>query len=324
MVSTVRPFLVFCLLIPSLSLAQEFGPIPTRNHRATSLAFLRFEPQPTLTPAGQRRWQISIASGNVSRINTSGIKVAEEDYEVERLALHYSQGIRPGLDWSVEIPFLSRGGGFQDSIIEWWHRSVLHWMDAYRDSVPRNRHVLRLPGKSFNDSVSGLGDISLMIRKAMLPNLSLTVGLKAPTGAPSKLLGSGGFDAGIYVQWQGMLARNLHFHVQAGAVLQGPAPKLTVERPWVHQEGVGLVWSPNSRDGWIAQWQGEASALRTGISDSDATHRLITIGYERKLSERQRLDLYFGEDRDLFNGSFPVGASFGPDFTMGIRLNGRF
>jgi hypothetical protein len=92
----------------------------------------------------------------------------------------------------------------------------------------------------------------------------------------------------------------------------------------VHQEGLALTWQPNMRDVFVAQWQGEASALSTGVAGSDATHRLITFGYRRRLSASQSVEGVFSEDRDLFSGTFPEGANIGPDFTAGLRWTVRF
>lgn len=246
-----------------------------------------------------------------------------EDQETERLSIKFREGLGRGLEWSVEVPYLSRGGGFQDPIIDWWHANVLHWSDGLRDHTPFGRSRVTLPGASFG-SASGLGDISGFIAKDLGRGLSLTAGIKLPTGDADKLLGSGGADIGLYAQKRWSLGRRFSVYAQLGGVAQGKAKELDGTRGFVHQEGFGIVWQPNSRDAWIAQWQGEASALQTGIPESDATHRLITFGYKRKLSSRQVLDLYFSEDKDLFNNSFPEGASVGPDFTMGARINIRF
>ncbi|MBC8063260.1 MAG: DUF3187 family protein [Chlorobia bacterium] len=305
------------------ALSQDFGPIATRNHRATSLAFLRFEPCPNLLSFGQRTWEASITSANDLRVEVNGSKIVDEDYEVQRLALRYRQGLKRGMEWSVEVPILSRGGGFQDPLIDWWHANVLHWSDPTRDSAPIGRSSIRLPGGNSFGSASGLGDISVTLSKS-LGGIIGSIGLKIPTGNAGSLLGSGAFDAGFYLQLQRPILRKVSLHVQAGLVWQGEARELPDTRRWVHQEGFGLVWQPNSRDAWIAQWQGEASALELGVPGSDATHRMLTIGYRRKLSSKQMLDLYFSEDRDVFNGNFPEGANVGPDFTLGIRLGVKF
>lgn len=304
--------------------AQDFGPIPTRNHRALSLPFLRFEPRPNLLGSGERLWEAAWTSANDFRFLSEGSRSVAEDYEVQRLAILYRQGLKNGLEWSIELPWMSRGGGFQDPIIDWWHANVLHWSDPQRDSTRFGRSVVQVPGSSFSGSADGIGDISMYLAKSLAKGVVGSVGLKLPTGNAENLLGSGAFDVGAYVQAQVPIARKLRLHAQLGLVAQGRATELDDSRSLVHQEGFALVWQPNTRDAWIAQWQGEASATETGVSGSDATHRLITIGYKRKLSARQQIDLFFSEDRDVFNGKFPEGANVGPDFTVGIRFGLKF
>jgi len=313
---------VLCMLWLPLS-AQVFGPISTRNHRAASLAFLRFEPRGSLTPDGQKMIAVSFVTANDFRYLTSSEGTVEEDYEVERLGLMYRAGLPGKFEWSIEAPLLSRGGGFQDPIIDWWHANILHWSDARRDSTRFGRSTVSLPGSDRFGSAAGLGDITGFLSKSCGRWIG-TVGLKLPTGDASKLLGSGNIDLGLAIEGSFSIARKLTLYGQVGGVFQGDAKRLSGTRNFVHQEALSLLWQPNGREAWIAQWQGEASALATGVPGSDATHRLLTFGYQRKLSERQRLDLYFSEDRDVFNGKIPEGANVGPDFTMGVRITYRY
>jgi len=264
-----------------------------------------------------------MVSANDFRQASSLAGLVKEDEETERFAFRYGEGLRNGYQWNVEVPFLFRGGGFQDPIIDWWHANVLHWSDSLRDSTPFGHSQVDVPGSSFG-SAGGLGDISGSITKVFSHGLAVTAGLKLPTGSSSDLLGSGNFDAGVYVQKPWPIMRRVTLHAQLGLIAQGKAKDLDSARGLVHQEGFAIVWQPNGRDAWIAQWQGESSAVVTGVPESDATHRLITFGYKRRLSRKQMLDLYFSEDRDLFSNSFPEGANIGPDFTMGVRLNFKF
>ncbi len=314
-------FLIFAVAI---TFSQDLGPISTRNHRAISLPFLRFEPRSNLLSHGEREWNLSWTTANDFRMLAEGSRLTEEDYEIQRFALHYRERLRNDLEWSIEIPWLSRGAGFQDPIIDWWHANVLHWSDPLRNSRPFGKTYIRLPNESFEDSADGLGDISVVLSHALGKRWIGSVGLKLPTGNPSALLGSGAIDAGIYVQGRVPIYRKLTLHGQLGIIFQGEAKKLSNSRDLVHQEGLSLVWQQNSRDAWVAQWQGEASAIRSDVSGSDSTHRLLTFGYKRRLSTSQQLDVFFSEDRDVFSGNFPEGANIGPDFTMGIRLGFRF
>jgi hypothetical protein len=321
----VRRYLLLLILLPAITEAEDFGPIPTRNHRAIALPFFRFEPHIGLTPYREQRWTIGYSVANdFRRLPETGGAIVEEDVEIQRLALGYRKGISDRDEVAIEVPFLSRGGGFLDPIIDWWHANVLHWSDQGRDTTAFGRSVVRVPGHAEFGSASGLGDVSVTISRQVAQRWSLSVGIKLPTGDPERLLGSGNADAGAYLQTWLPINSRWRLHGQLGVVAQGRATALDSARGWVHQEGLALTWSPNSRDTWTAQWQGESSSVVTGVPGSDATHRILTFGYRRRLSSTQSIEGYFSEDRDVFNGAFPEGANIGPDFTAGLRLTIRF
>lgn len=309
------------LAFPSDLDQVESGPISTRNHRALSLPYLRFDQRDSILRAGERQWRLSFASANDSRLRTSGGLTTEEDQETERLALTYRQGLASVGELSVEMPYLSRGGGFMDGLIRWWHANILHWQDPYRASQPDGRSVVSVPGASFGPA-SGLGDLSIFI-KHPLGRFTVEGGVKLPTGRAGALLGSGGADVGVAAKGAWDLRRRITLHALLGAVAQGKGTALPGTRGWVHQEGLALTWQPNGRDLWTAQWAGEASATVTGVPGSDGTHRQLTFGYRRLIRQGQNLELYFNEDRDVFNGKWPEGANIAPDWTIGLAYTWR-
>jgi len=276
--------------------------------------------QPPPGDPSKGEWSLDLTVANDLR----RLGILDEDAEVDRLSIGRSWGIGSDRRIWVEIPILSRGSGFLDEIIDWWHRNVLRWTDPARDFTPHRRSIIALGDEYSFGSGSGLGDITVGATKSFGDRVSASFALKVPTGNPSRLLGSGAFDAGVSIDYRAPISRRWSVHAQVGLVAQGTATRLPGTRGLVDQEALALVYSPNSRDTWIAQWQSERSPIVTGVPGADATHRLITIGYRRKLSDREYIELYFSEDRDLFNGAFPEGANVGPDFTGGIRYRWSF
>lgn len=303
--------------------AQDFGPIETRNHRALSLPFLRIMPRSGLLDAGESRFGFGWTVANDFReLPEGGPYSVYEDQETSRFSLTFDRGLRGGRQWSVEVPVLVRGGGFLDPVISWWHRHVLGWSDPGRASAPEGQSIVRVPGAQFG-AAWGLGDVSVSYSQRLSDRLIATGAVKLPTGNASQLLGSGAADAGVTLDWHAPLGKRWALFAQGGVIAQGKATKLPHSRDFVHQELVALMYHPNSRDAWVAQWQGEASATETGVPGSDATHRVLTFGYQRRLSARHFLEMFFSEDRDVFNGHFPEGTNIGPDFTAGLRLTVR-
>ncbi|MBI1757162.1 MAG: hypothetical protein HYR64_08665 [Fimbriimonas ginsengisoli] len=316
----MRLAILFALSLPAVALAQDLGPISTRNHRAIALPFLRFDPHTGLVPDGHVEWDAIFQSANDSRrLPLQGQARVEEDQETERLLLRWRRGLSKGREFSVEVPFLSRGGGFLDPIITSWHANVLHWQEPFRASQPFGRSVVAVPGSRFG-SAAGLGDVALFLSQQLAQRFVGSWAVKFPTGDGHRLLGSGGADAGGVIKGRWGLRKRLVFHAMGGLIAQSPGTALDSVRGLVHEESMALCWQSNGRDDWVLQWIGEASPVQTGVAGSDATHRQLTIGYQRLLGHGRMLELSFNEDRDVFNGRFPEGANVAPDFTIGISL----
>lgn len=301
------------------------GPIATRNGRVVVLPFMRFVPRTDFLSKGQSSLESSIQVVNDVRRDPKDVNtpsVLEEDQETQRLSFLYSRGLGHDMEASVELPLLARDGGFMDPIINWWHHTILGPQDRVRDHLPFGRSFVRIPGVGDFGSDAGLGDISFFLRKRIAPNFIVAVGAKAPTGDAKKLLGSGAFDAGVNLEYRTMLNRKLQFDASVGVVGQGKPTVLKHARGLVDQEFFSLTYRRNSRDAWIAQWQAESAPVLT-VPSANGAHRMLTFGYERKLSNKQRLDLYFSEDQDLLPGA-PLIVNLAPDFTIGIRFVHRF
>lgn len=311
-------YAVSLLSLSSICQAQvNFGPIESRNLRALQLPFFRFEPRNRLTPAGEATWtaHLSIANDFRQLPRDTGNQLTE-DLEMWRLGLRYRKGLNDGTEIDVEIPLLSRGTGILDPIIDGWHESVLKWVDSGRDRTAFGQSVVRYPGGQFGVA-DGLGDVSATFSRKLSRRVDGSVAVKLPTGDAGQLLGSGSLDLGIALNYETALDRRWRLFAMGGVVAQGRGT-LEGTRGLAHQASLALVYQANSRDAWIAQWQSESAGIQTGLAGSDATHRILVFGYQRRMSARERLDLYFTEDRDVFEGSFPEGANVGPDFGIGI------
>jgi len=307
--------LAACLLLPSLAAGQ--GLIATRNHRAVSLTFYRWTPGNVGLESGESRWSVSWTEANDLRAAGSNL----EDCEVSRLLLEFRRALPSGLEAGLELPLLARHGGVLDGVIDWWHRNVLGWTDPLRDASPQGRATIQGPDLGSFGSATGLGDVAFVVRRSSGP-WRFGVALKLPTGDAGQLLGSGATDLAAAAERDWRLGERWTLHAYGAAVLQGRPTRLRGARDVAWQAGFGVVWSPNSRDQWIAQWQHEDSALRTGVAPLDAPHRLVTFGYRRLLGDGL-VEAFFSEDRDLFNGSWPEGANVGPDFTVGLRYEAK-
>lgn len=300
--------------------ASDAQPIQTRNHRPISLLFLRMPFAGEPLGRQERRFGLDLTVANDFRRRFT----VDEDSEVDRLGISYRQGLGEDREFWAEGALISRSGGFLDPIIDAWHRMVLGWADRARISTERGRSIVALEDEYAFGSARGIGDVTVGFTQRLGARFAVSAAVKLPTGDASRLLGSGGVDVGVSVEGWRPLGCGWSLHGQIGLVAQGKATRVTGSRSLVDQEAIALVWSKNTRDTWIVQWQSERSPTVTGVSAVDASHRLVTFGYRRKLTEHASLELFFSEDRDLFNGRFPEGANVGPDFTAGARYTWKF
>jgi hypothetical protein len=302
-----------------------YGPIEVRNLRALQVPFFRFTLHGASLPEGEREWNVNWNESNDMRVlrNRQGVELLREDQETTRFTFSHRKGLSHGMEFGIDIPVQYRGGGIMDKMINWWHDHVIHSPHPDRDSSPVNQSIVRYPGGDFEGPTFGLGDVSLTLSKTFGHRWRGTAALKLPTGDPGRLLGSGSADGGLSVDYNAALRKHWSFFLQGGLIAQG---KSTLEgaRGYAHQEGAGLIWHPNSRDAYVAQWISESAAIQTGIPASDATHRTLVFGYERRVGEKSRLDFYFMEDRDFLAGQYPEIANVAPDFGVGIMFKHRF
>lgn len=307
------------------------GPIATRNGRALSLPFLRFVPRTEIMGPGEKSLEASVQVINDVRRDPKDVNEKArlyEDAETQRVSVRYSQGLSNGLELSVEAPVLFRNGGFLDPIINWWHHTLLGGHYRVRDQVPEGLCIIHTPDSGDFGEAAGVGDLSFFVRKRLAPRLVAAVGLKLPTGNASQLLGSGAPDVGLdFEYWTVATPRflrpgRLRFDASAGFVVQGKPTVLKHARGIVDQEFMGLTYLRNSRDAFVVQWQSEAAPALT-VPSANGAHRMITFGYERRVSDRERMDFYFAEDQDLLPGA-PLVVNIAPDFTIGIRYVRKF
>lgn len=305
------------ILMQAVALGDDLGPIATRNHRATSLPFLRLEPRSVILKRNEREWSIGFTVANDFRqLSNTGPLAVEEDQETKRLDLNFRKGLAGGKELHIALPMVLRDGGVLDGFIEWWHTAVIRFPTG-RSNVPRGRSVVFDQRNGSHGDALGIGDLSGDMTWNLPHRQKIRLGVKLPTGNPNGLIGSGGLD--LAADWQGSwTSGKWTLHAQAGAVFQGRSALKGAIR-LVDQESLALVYS-NRSEGWVLQWQGEASPLITGVDASDAAHRTLTMGYKKRLNGQRTLELFLTEDRDFVSAVTKVG----PDLTLGARLSVRF
>src|SRR5262249_50235002 len=155
-----------------------------------------------------------------------------------------------GSELGLFVPVKWRNGGFLDEILRVWHRvlgtSVSNKDNPVgRESFPNYQSVLLLTdssGKALVNAGSafGLGDASVTLQKELTRrqvsnNLAMRLGLKLPAGNPAQVLGSGGIDVGICLDWRARLGHEFMFFASAGTAMTGHATRVPNVRSWIPQ-----------------------------------------------------------------------------------------
>ncbi len=200
------------LLAASVAGAQtdEFagqGPLPVRNFQPIQLIFLNlpFERARTL-PAGGFAVSLESAETNVIATTNNGID-ATLKFEMNRTVVGGRFGLLPGLEVGLDVPVLSRFGGFLDPFID----GVEHLFGTFngeRDLYPDNTFGAFTVDDGDTVLFHGraqsleLGDIWASAKYEVWqrpgwPLVSLRGAIKAPTGRAGGVFGSGKPDFGM-------------------------------------------------------------------------------------------------------------------------------
>ena len=189
---------------------SEFvGPAPTRNFQPIQLIFLNlpFESAVTLERGGLA---LLLQSAEISAISTNeGSIDATLKFESNRTVLGARYGLFDRWEAGIELPFISRYGGFLDPFID-WVEDVFGAVNGERALFPQNSFggfvVTRGDTVVFeaDEETFQPGDLVFSLKHALRvprawPRLALRGAIKAPTGNAGAVLGSGKPDFGIGV-----------------------------------------------------------------------------------------------------------------------------
>ena len=187
-----------------------YGPLPVRNFQPIQLIFLNlpFERARTLAPG---RFDLHLESAESNEIATHDDESIQAllKFETNRTVLGGSVGVAPGLDVGLDVPFISRFGGFLDPFID-TVESAFGASNPERKLFPHNTFGGFFVNRGDTVLFHGpkqqleLGDIWTSAKYEVwhpsgLPLIALRAAVKAPTGRAGGVFGSGKPDFGLGV-----------------------------------------------------------------------------------------------------------------------------
>lgn len=183
------------------------GPSPARNFQPIQLVFLNL---PFETAATLRRGEVEfrVESAEINEIaTTTGPIESRLKFETNRTVLGGRYGVADGWEVGLELPFLSRFGGFQDQFIDfveglfgagnperdWWPNNSFGGFSVKKDGT-----ALFVGHRQYLE----VGDLMLEAKREFdlgerWPVLAGRAAVKFPTGREGGVFGSGKPDFGI-------------------------------------------------------------------------------------------------------------------------------
>jgi hypothetical protein len=328
----VRPFcfgLCRCLilLLPSLfsALALSSEPIYVKNLSPVSgLLGLPSQRSAFTTGSGSFAAAIHSSIANHSVQESRSVEAVNIDGETLRIALEARLGIAENWDIQLEIPWLDHSGGNLDRVIENWH-DLLGMSDGGRPDVDQDLLGYRYlaPGASFafEDTASGLGDITVSLNHAFFRTQTTTAGLalgyKFDTAKEQDFLGSGSGDIFLALRFSGdhLADLPLTWHGQLGYLRAGDVDVLGSRQEkdlWF--AGLALDWGISESVSLLAQVDAHAAPVDSDLTALGDDAVLLSLGLRWQFAREWSLDFNFIED---------VRIETAPDITFQTSLRYR-
>lgn len=273
-----------------------------------------------LVPAQDMTFALHGAMASHAVFDSAAGEALRLDGETHRLALEWRYGLADGWELQLELPWLSHSGGSLDTLIDSWH-SLWGMPDGGRDGVPRDqldfRYVDAAAAFTLQDSVSGVGDITLGLHRALRTEanwrLSAGVGYKLATGEERELLGSGAEDVFLVLRADGLPPQSAwQLFGQAGYLRAGEIAGLGAAQErnlWF--AGLGVSWAVHERVTLLAQVDAHAAPLQSKLTALGASALLLNVGARWQLTDRWALEAGFMED---------IRVETAPDITFQASL----
>lgn len=342
-------FLVACLWLalscavgaradePALSAFR--GPADITNERPYHLLFLAFSPEDAQTLArGESRVGLQLDIANTLLLPDPKLgAVVQEDTETQKLTVKYRQGLGRGTDLTIRLPLLARNGGAFDDLVKIYHYSVglvRSSPDVFvgRPQVPSYRSILRFlrpDGTAVVDAhpASGLGDVSFVLKHSLrdTPRTALAVrlGLKVPTGDANNLLGSGGVDGGLDVDYEARLRGRRAVFLNLGYIVMQKDRHIETAATRQFQYTLGTEWLVRGHNSIVLQTEGGSRVVRTGNGHADAPPATLALAFKRQAGPHAVYTFGFMENGDIFGYKLPFVADIGPDATFSVGVEWR-
>lgn len=299
----------FLLAQPGIALADSGAPLHLANRSPLVAIYgLPLAASGRLLDAGEQQWQLDMTVANSFRITSSEREAIYLDGETANARLGWHYGIAGRGDIGVELPLVHHSGGFLDSTIDDYHR-FFGFDRSGRDELAYGEFHYQYnsnnqPQVLVDRGASGIGDLQLtggyQLHAGQQRWLAARFTLKAPTGNPDYLFGSGGWDASAALHWADRASwqrYKLSYELSAGALYTGTGEVLPEQRQQLVAFGTALLaWQVAPRANLKVQLDGHSAFYQSALRELDSPSLQLSMGATITASRKLDIDLALVED----------------------------
>ena len=297
------------LAIPGAALADTSAPLHLANRSPLVAIYgLPLAASGRLLDSGEQQWQLDVTVANSFRITSSEREAIYLDGETSNVRLGWHYGVGGRGEIGVELPLVHHSGGFLDSIIDDYHqffgfdrsgRDVSPYGELHYQYNANGQPLVLVERRG-----SGIGDLQLTGGYQLLAGqqrwLAARFTLKAPTGDPDALFGSGGWDASAALHWADRASwqrYKLSYELSAGALYTGTGEVLPGQRQQLVVFGSALLaWQLATRANLKIQLDGHSAFYQSALRELDSPSLQLSLGATITASRKLDIDLALVED----------------------------
>ena len=236
------------------------------------------------------------------------------DAELRTLNLSIRRRIGERLEIGLDLPYVSYSGGFLDRVIYDFHDLVGLSNSSRNGPNDQFRLYMEKDGVTLFDTVetsSGIGDLQVSAA-LQLGRAALRASIKAPTGDPDRLTGSGAADFAVAVHAGGLSTlfdRTLSYSGFVGILALGDGDVLpTLQKNIVPYGGVALRWQATERFSLATQVYGQRPYYEATLKELGGDTLQLAFGGDYRFPA-QRILLRFAIAEDMRGAAAPDFAA---------------
>ncbi len=291
----------------------DFGPLQTTNRLPLHLLFLKPRPVKAELPSrGSLETTLAVEYSNIFFEHRNNRWNVLMDMELMTTEFSLVYGLTSRIAIRLDAPLVSMSGGFLDGFLENYH-DFLGTSNYGRENRPKNTLGYRAAkdGLLWLQGEAGTMQSADMTVSAQFELLkpgsdhnmagSLLLCLKLPVGDEDIGLGSGRFDAGIYLPLEWSANKWSFFTMPGAAFISDPNTSgASISARNCYSIYGGVAYDHSRHTTWLAQLSYYTSPMEeTGLDELDRGALELAVGFHHRIAGDWIVEFAFCEDLTL-------------------------